>query len=334
VIGKLIGFLVAAGGASALLTHALSRRIEARYPPVGDLVEVDGGYVHVVETKPAAHERGSVVLVHGASGNFADLHVALAEPLAALGFRVFSVDRPGHGWSTRLGRGTDVSSPERQAEWLRQALAKRGVAEAIVVAHSLAGVLGLAMALNAPRFTRGLVLLAPVSHPWPGGVSWYYNLAAAPLFGSLFRWLIVPTAARLYMPGGLAEVFAPNPTPPEYIERTRLPLMLRPRHFRANAEDVVAIAGHVARLSKLYRGIRSPTAIVTGDRDSVVYAHIHSQGCAAEIPGATLRVLKDVGHSPHYGAPDVVIETILDVERRARGPERASEPLGAGFSRA
>jgi pimeloyl-ACP methyl ester carboxylesterase len=334
MIRGVIGVLAVATGAAAIFTKLWSRRIEARFPPVGERIEVGGGFLHVVETAPAADERGAVLLVHGASGNFADPHVALADRLAALGFRVFSVDRPGHGWSTRLGARSEASSPERQADWIREALARRGVDRAILVAHSLAGVLGLAMALNAPRFTRGLVLLAPVSHPWPGGVLWYYNVAASRIAGPLFSWLIVAPAGLFYMRAGLDSVFHPSPTPPDYLERTRLPLLLRPRHFRANAEDVVALAGHVARLSKRYGAVRAPTAIVTGDQDGVVYAHIHSNGCAAEIPGATLRVLEGVGHSPHYSAAEAVIETILEIDRRAREAERSLEPAEAEAARA
>jgi len=326
MISGVVGVVVSALVALGLFTFAQSRRIEARYPPVGELVDVGAGVVHVVETPPTAAERGAVLLVHGASGNYADLHEALAPTLAGLGFRVFAIDRPGHGWSSRLG-GPDASDPVGQAEWIRRALAIRGLDRAIVVVHSLAGVLGLAMALEAPRFTRGLVLLAPVSHPWPGGVLWYYNLAASKLWGPLFRWLIVLPAGLLTMRGGVASVFEPGPTPVDYIVRTRLPLVLRPAHFRANAEDVHDIARHVAVLSKRYGAIRAPTAIVTGDKDSVVYAHIHSTGSARDIPGATLRVLEGVGHSPHYSARDVVIEAILEVDRRASEAEAAPTPM-------
>ena len=106
--------------------------------------------------------------------------------------------------------------------------------------------------------------------------------------------------------------------------------MLRPRHFRANAEDVVATEAQVAALSPRYPTIRAPTAIVTGDRDGVVYAHIHSVGCARDIPGATLRTLAGVGHCPHYAAPDRVVETILEAERRAVACE---SDLAAAFAR-
>jgi len=68
--------------------------------------------------------------------------------------------------------------------------------------------------------------------------------------------------------------------------------------------------------------IRVPTAIITGDHDGVVYAKIHSAGCARDIPGATLTVLPGVGHSPHHSAPDSVVAAILEVEARALSAER------------
>jgi pimeloyl-ACP methyl ester carboxylesterase len=297
-----------------------TRRIEARYPPVGALVDTGEDVVHLVERAAVGPERGTVLLVHGASGNHPDMMVALGSPLAALGFRTLAVDRPGHGWSSRRS-GRRLSSPERQAALIRAALAGRGITQAIVVVHSLAGVLGLAMALAAPAFTRALVLLAPVSHPWPGGVDWRYTLAATPWLGWLFRRLIVLPAGLMTMQGGVRSVFAPNPTPADYIDATKLPLVLRPAHFLANSEDVVDLKACVAALAPRYGEIRAPTAIVTGDSDGVVYAHIHSLGCARDIPGATLRRLEGIGHSPHHSAPEDVIAAILEVERRAKAGE-------------
>ncbi len=322
MMASLVGLAVVCVIGLFAFTFVETRRIERRFPPVGDLVETGAGAIHVVERAPDGPERGAVLLVHGASGNFADMSVALADRLAALGFRVFSVDRPGHGWSARPPE-RDASSPERQAQILREALARRGTAQAIVVVHSLAGVLGLAMALNAPEFVRGLVLLAPVSHPWPGGVAWYYTLAASREFGPLFRRLIVLPAGLASMRTGVREVFEPNPTPPDYIEKTRLPLVLRPRQFKANAEDVVDTEAFVAALSPRYGAIRVPAAVVTGDSDGIVYAHIHSAGCARDIPGATLTTLQGVGHSPHHSAPESVVAAILEVDRRAAEAQTA-----------
>lgn len=307
-------------GLLLIFTHWQARRFEARFPPVGDIVQASACAVHIVERPAIGPERGVVLLVHGASGNHADMMVALGAKLAAQGFRTIAVDRPGHGWSPRRGR-RGLSSPARQAAVIRAALAGRGVTQAIVVAHSWAGVLGLAMALDAPSFTRALVLLAPVSHPWPGGVGWYYALTATPGLGWLFRHLVVVPAGLMTMQSGVRAVFAPNPPPPHYSETTKLPLLLRPRQFLANAEDVVDLKPFVEALAPLYGRIAAPTAIVTGDCDGVVYTHIHALGCARDIPGARLTTLEGVGHSPHHSAPDRVVAAVLDVERRARAGE-------------
>ncbi len=312
------------GGGAVLVLLSLGftlwfcRDAQRRFPPIGHRVDLGSGRLHVVETPPEGRERGAVLLVHGASGNFADPHVALSAHLAAEGFRVFAVDRPGHGSSDRLA-GRAAASPRRQAAFIRQALEALGVRQAIVVVHSLSGVMGLAMALDAPEFTRGLVLLAPVSHPWKTGVSWYYNVAVAPVVGSLFCWLVVPLAGMASVKGALRKTFAPNPIPPDYVNRTRLPLLFRPRQFRANAEDFVVLCEATRALSPGYREITAPTAIVMGAEDTLVSVDIHARACAREIPGATLALLAGVGHSPHFGAPDKVVEAILDVERRASG---------------
>lgn len=295
-------------------------RIEARYPPVGAVVDAGEEVIHLVERPAIGPQRGIILLVHGASGNHADMMFALGAPLAALGFRILAVDRPGHGWSSRRS-GRRLSSPVRQAALIRAALAGRGITEAIVVVHSLAGVLGLAMALDAPAFTRALVLLAPVSHPWPGGVDWRYTLAATPVIGGLFRRLFVMPLGLATMAAGVRSVFAPNSTPADYIEATKLALVLRPRHFLANSQDVADIKSCVEQLSPRYGEIRAPTTIVTGDADGVVYAHIHSVGCARDIPGARLTTLENVGHSPHHSATASVVAAILEAERRARAGE-------------
>jgi pimeloyl-ACP methyl ester carboxylesterase len=319
LIEALLAGLVALALLSLAFTLFFRRDVERRFPAVGHRVDLGSGKLHVVETAPLAPERGAVVLIHGASGNFADLHVALADRLAQEGFRVFAVDRPGHGWSDRLARA--AASPRVQAALIVQAMQALGVAEATVVVHSLAGVLGLAMALEAPAFTRALVLLAPVSHPWKGGVSWYYTAATLPGLGALFRWLVVPLAGLAVMKRGIAQVFSPNAVPPDYIRRTRAPLVLRPQEFKANAEDFVVLCEAARALAPRYGGISAPTAIVMGAQDSLVSVDIHARSLERDISGAILRVLPGIGHSPHFAAPEAVVAAIIEAEQRARDAE-------------
>jgi len=310
----ILAALAAALAALALSTFLLSRRFEARYPPAGRFVETDGGRLHVVDS---GGDGPVVLLIHGASGNSADPQLALAAPLIERGFRVLAFDRPGHGYSERCG---DAAAPSRQAALIQEASERLGVAEAVVVVHSLSGVLGLAMALQAPGFVRGLVLLSPVSHPWPGGISWYYHVAAAPLIGPLFCWLIAPYAGLALMDGAVRAVFTPNPVPVNYAERTRLKLLFRPKQFRANAEDFVVLPKATAAQAPRYPQITAPTAIVMGADDGLVSPKIHARACAREIPGAKLTLLPGIGHSPHFAAGHAVVAAIEDVAQRAKRP--------------
>ena len=110
--------------------------------------------------------------------------------------RVIMIDRPGHGWSTRDALSN--STPAIQARMIDEALGKLGVDAAMIVGHSWGGALLAAMALNHPARVAGLVMLAPVTHRWNGGVAWYHNLGATPVVGPLF-------AHTLALPTGVAD---------------------------------------------------------------------------------------------------------------------------------
>lgn len=323
-IGVVLATIILTFAALSLFTSFMARRFEARFPPTGDLVEIGGGAIHVVEAPPQGAERAVVLLLHGASGNHADMMRALARPLAALGFRVVAVDRPGHGWSSRI-LGRAASSPSRQASLIEAAITPRGIDRAIVVGHSLGCVSALALSIAEPSLVRALVLLAPVSHPWPGGVNWHYTLGARPWIGWIFRQVFVMPLGLLLLPAGVREVFAPQAPPPGYAELTGLKLVFRPSHFRANAEDVADLKPFVTEQAQRYGSIAAPTEIVTGDSDNVVYAHIHSAGCARDIPRAVFTKLPGVGHSPHHCATESVVSAILRAERRAVDREEAEE---------
>jgi pimeloyl-ACP methyl ester carboxylesterase len=166
--------------------------------PLGRFVQVDGGRLHIVELGAAGAP--AVVLLHGASGNLADLRVAIGERLATR-YRVILVDRPGLGCSDRPdGRGD--SSPARQAALIHQALVSIGITRSIVLGHSWSGALATAYALAYPADVVGIVLLAPVTHPWQGGVGWINNLVTTPVIGSLIahndltNWIFCSTERR------------------------------------------------------------------------------------------------------------------------------------------
>ena len=307
-----------------LATWFITRGIEARYPPLGRFVEVDGGRLHYIEAGPAGAEpRATVVFLHGASGSHADPMMALGDRLSDR-YRVIAFDRPGHGWSERIA-GEAAASPVRQAAIIRDALGRLGVERAIVVAHSWAGSILPNLALDHSDVVAGTVYLAPVTHPWPGGgIAWYFGPAARSWLGWLMTRTVTTPAGVLALDAVTRAVFAPQEPPPDYADKARVPLVLRPSAFQANAQDVAGLYAAVTAQHARYRDIRVPTVIVSGDADTIVWTDVHSRGLAREVPGARLIVLPGVGHMPHHAAPDLVI---AEIDRLAAMP--AQRPVTA-----
>jgi pimeloyl-ACP methyl ester carboxylesterase len=296
-----------AGGwaASGLLAAAA----EAGSPPAGRFVPVRGGRLHCVDTAPDDAGKPVVVLLHGASSHHADLLNLLA-PRLGPAVRILAFDRPGHGWSDRLG-GREMASPARQADAVLEALSALDVRRAVVVAHSLAGAMAARMALEQPDRVSGLVLLGAVTHPWPGrAITWYYHPAAHPLIGPAFvRTVLIPVGSAI-LERSIAGVFAPQPMPADYPAEARLRMALRPAVFEANAQDVAGIYDFVAAQAPRYAKLAMPVTAIAGEDDGVVWTHIHSHGITREARHGRLLVLPGVGHMPHHAAPDLVAAEI------------------------
>lgn len=296
----------------AALTAIGTVMIERQYPPAGRFVEVTGGRLHVLER--GQPDAPVVVLLHGASGNLQDVNAALGALLATR-YRVIMIDRPGHGWSDRPG-GDDDASPARQAALIAQALEKLGVARAILVGVSWSGALATNYALTFQERVTGLVLLAPVSHRWPGGIAWNYRLASMPVLGPLFVRTALMLLAYPMLDRLVGAAFAPQAMPDGYPARAALALALRPGEFLANARDVANLKANVTLQAHRYGEIRVPVVIVAGDRDTTVSPEIHSKALAAAIPNAKLIILPGVGHIIHHAQAELVIGEIDAIAAR------------------
>src|SRR5439155_1365352 len=169
------------------------------HPAQGRMVEVAGGALHILDIGPRDAAGPPMVRLNGASSNLEVMRRPVGERLASK-HRVILIDRPGHGWSTRLR--LEDSTPEIQGRMIGEALAKLGVGQAIFVVHSWAGALGLRMALDEPQTVAGLVMLAPVAYPWPGGVGRYNKIIATPVIGPLLAYTITLPLGHLLAEGG------------------------------------------------------------------------------------------------------------------------------------
>lgn len=300
--------------------------IERRFPNIGTLTDI-GGYrmnaVHVPAGKNA--DLPPLVFIHGAGGNLRDQEAAFLAPLNGRAEMLF-VDRPGHGYSERGGHENDT--PDGQAAAIAKLMDAYGIKRAIIVSHSFGGAIAASFAVFHPEKTAGLVFLSPATHPWPGGVDWYYGLASKPVIGWLFTRLASLPAGLLLMDGATKSVFSPNHRRERYVEEGAPALVLRPSAFRANATDVFNLHDYVARIAPRYREIKTPTVIITGDSDPIVLEEIHSQGLARDITGSELVMVHGLGHKPDYVVTDLciaAIEKVAGLERDLQATAKVVE---------
>ena len=291
----------------ALITQAGVVALQRAHPPQGRMIEVTGAKLHVVDVGPRDAAAPPVVMLHGASSNLEVMRQPIGERLARTR-RVILIDRPGHGWSTRTSFSD--STPAAQGRMIDEALQQLGVRSAVFVVHSWSGALGARMALDYPERVAGLVMLAPVAYPWPGGVGRYNYLMTTPVIGPLLAHTITFPLGLLLADSGAGGVFAPQTVPDGFVKNTATGLLLRPREFLANAWDLVTLRAAVAEQAPRYADIAAPITIIAGEVDKTVSTSIHSLPLARTAPNAKLIVLPGVGHMIQYAAPDLVIAEI------------------------
>ncbi len=301
--------------AAAAYTAWRSGQITAKIDPEGRFATVDGVRLHYhwFPADSGAARNPVLVFLHGASGNSNDSMLAFRDAFEGR-YPLLFVDRPGLGFSERNFDGE--TSLQRQAGLIAGLLDQLDISGAIIAGHSFGGAVTAVLGLVAPDRIAGLAFIAPVSHPWPGGVDWHYTVAALPVVGTLFtRTLTLPFAERL-APDAIVRSFAPGTPPQDYMDRIKLPLLFRPATFRANAQDVAGLKEQVTRHSQRYADLTMPAVIVTGTEDAVVWPSIHSQGLYRDLPDAELVVLEGAGHMPHHTHTDEVVAAIESLAER------------------
>jgi len=315
---KLTLILLLAAAALAALTlwkaRAHEARAEAEWPPRGQFVTVEGHRVHAVVTGPEDGSAPDLVLIHGASGNTRDMTFALA-PALARHYRVIVLDRPGLGYSERIGSGGATIT--QQAALLQAAAAQLGATHPIVLGHSYGGAVALAWAVTRPGTLAALVSVAGAAKPWHSPLPTLYRLLSHPVFGPLAAPVLTAFVPDSYVENAVAEIFAPQAAPEGYLAYVGAALTLRRATLRENALQRANLLAEIEALHPRYAEIAIPVEIVHGTADTTVGLSIHARPLADQVPGAALSTLDGVGHMPHHAAPDAVIAAIHRATARA-----------------
>ncbi|MEL0438816.1 alpha/beta fold hydrolase [Phycobacter sp. K97] len=277
--------------AAHLSTRRMAREAEALVPPVGQFHQTPHGRLHYVETGPSKAQ--PLVFIHGLSGQLQHFTYALADRMAA-DFRVIALDRPGCGYSTR--NSDSLARLPAQAEMIQNLLDAKGIKDPVLVGHSLGGAVSLAMALAAPKKVRGLALLAPLTHPSPGGAEVFKGLIVhSPMMRRLMANTVAIPAAKRTANAVLTQIFAPEVCPEDFLDRAGGILGLRPQSFIAASADATFLYPTIAEQAARYlRELRTPGAVLFGADDAILNAE--EQGRAMETFGLKCRIEPGLGH--------------------------------------
>ena len=305
-----VGLAVLAGCGVAVDRRATAREAaaEARYPPIGQIIEVDGSRVHAF----VEGQGPDVILLHGASGNLRDFSFSLSHALAR-NYRVIAFDRPGLGWSDDLGAAG--SSPLVQAAVLQKAARKLGVRHPIVLGHSYGGAVAMAWALTDPD-TAGLVLVSGATMPWPGGLGTWYDITASRLGGATVVPLITAFAGEGRAQAAVDWIFAPDAVPAGYLEYVGAGLTLRRESLRINARQVNGLKPYLEMMQPEYARLTLPVEILHGTADTIVPAKVHAIPLSKLLPNAKLTLVEGGGHMLHHAHPDIVLAAVARVAAR------------------
>jgi pimeloyl-ACP methyl ester carboxylesterase len=286
--------------AAAFANHLIARRNERKHPPPGHFIDVNGVRLHYVE-----HGDGKpVVLIHGNGSMAEEFAISGVVANLAVDHRVIAIDRPGYGYSDRP-RGT-IWDATAQANLMWAALHKLNVRRPVLLGHSWGTLVVLAMALECPDDTRGLVLLSGYYEPtWRLDIPWV-SAPAIPVLGTLLRYTILPLLGWLTSDAVFRKLFDPSPVTPAFKAQFPLGLSLRPSQLRASATEAAMMVPIAAALRRRYRALSAPIAILAGTGDCIVDFRHQSLRFADQVPKASLLAVDGAGHMVHHVAPDRV----------------------------
>ncbi|OUD10795.1 hypothetical protein BVC71_04750 [Marivivens niveibacter] len=305
---KIIAYFLTFLAVVAVITYVKMRvRVagwEREYPPYGHFVMVDGHPVHTV----VRGQGPDLVLIHGASGNTRDMEIALGE--LADRYRLIIFDRPGLGYTPRIGTGTDAGTPREQAALLQAAAAQLGADRPIVLGHSYGGAVGAAWAVYHPENIAGFVDVSGATHPWGGSVSGLYQALSTKIGARLIPYLGAAWVPRSYVQTSVEDIFEPGAPPEGYADNVAGILVARPWSLLANALQVSHLDDALKQQHVGYPDITIPVEVLHGDADTTVYLPIHAEAMAEQVPNANLTVLTGAGHMPHHTHKAQIIAAI------------------------
>lgn len=296
-----------------LWTRQLAASAEKTVPQAGQILPVGGGTIHYTDQGP--RDARTLVLIHGLAGNMHNCTYALADELAS-DFRVIAIDRPGSGYSTR--DRDELAALPAQAAMIWEFLDKLGIEKPVLVGHSLGGALSLAMALERKDRIGALALLCPLTAYIPSPPAVFRPLVVnSALLRRLFGYTVAAPIAKLTSDTVVAQVFAPEKGPADFMVRGGGLLGLRPSSFIGASTDLEGVSSSMPRQVERYADeLNVPGGILFAADDRLLSPELHGRSMQAH--GLAYEELPGRGHMIPVTAPGECADFVRRMAAMAR----------------
>ncbi len=307
---------------SATKTDSISinlENVDYAYPVKFFPISAEGQQLNMayMDVQPAKKANGrTVVLFHGK--NFAGYYwTNIIKTLTEAGFRVVVPDQIGFGKSSKA---YIHYSFHQLASWNRDLLESLNISKAVMLGHSMGGMLATRYALMFPERTEKLLLEDPIGLedyrtfiPYSNTEKQYQTELKA-----------TPESVRKYYQGSYFTKWKP-----EYDELVRIAGGVSyskefPRYAKVAAMTYTMIIEQPVVYE--FRNLKVPTVLFIGLQDKTIVGKasltpeqqaLHGQYkllgklTANQIPGAKLVEFENCGHIPHMEIPKVFAAALL-----------------------
>jgi pimeloyl-ACP methyl ester carboxylesterase len=256
-------------------------------------------------------QRPLAVLLHGIGGG-REGWASTGPALAAACFTVLAVDLPGYGHSAPLAEPS-IDAFAAAVQRLIETTDASGQGAALVVGHSLGGMVAQALAATAPQCVAALVLAGTSPAFGSSDGAWQQEFLAARL---------APLDAGLGMPGlaaRLVPAMAGRDATPERLAAAQALMAGVPEAtYRAVLPALVRFDRRAA-----LPAIGVPTLVLAGEDDRTAPPAV-AQRMAARIAHAECRVLPRTGHLLMLENPAAFDAALIDFVQRRVTPTGAA----------
>lgn len=287
--------LVVLLGVNALVVGAETKPAHA---DIGQLVTLAGGeQLQVRQDGPPTAL--TIVLLHGFAGS---LHWwENLVPLLDARYHVVRFDLLGHGGSSKPATGYSM---EHQAQLIDEALHQLGVRRALIVGHSMGGLVATALATRDRALAAGVVLVDSPPAAGAGKLPFTARMGFVPVLGQALRSAVITNGM---VKEALQSAFAPGyPVPPQFV--SDFWKMTYTSYVQSDKEDGTYLQRE--SLTRRLSALAVPVLGIYGTRDAIVSPSAMREDYAM-VPHAQVVAITGAGHSPMVEKPYATASALL-----------------------